>query len=181
MNIIPDLIDELKLNAISWHPNGIKLSSGLESNYYVDTSQALGYGPNLVNAARAILYVADQIGLKYNHVGGLTMGADALAHAIAMQTDRFWFSVRKEPKGENGTDWFDGVVPGEGDNVLIVDDVVTTGNSIAKAVNAVFKSRVVGIIPLVDRGMIARKKFAHLVYEPVITWKSLDIPPIKEN
>jgi orotate phosphoribosyltransferase len=98
-----------------------------------------------------------QAGWKPSAVGGLTMGADPVSYAIAAASfgsdpavDAF--SVRKEPK-DHGTGR---VIEGNfkpGDQVVIVEDVITSGDSARKAVEAVERAggSVVGILAVVDR------------------------------
>ena len=46
--------------------------------------------------SRAVADLATAHGIVFDAVGGLTMGADPLAHGVAMVTGKAWFSVRKE-------------------------------------------------------------------------------------
>jgi len=95
--------------------------------------------------------------LEVQGLGGLTMGADPIAHAAALIS---WqkgrpikaFSVRKAAK-EHGAG---GLIVGEvepGDRVVIVEDVVTTGGSTLRAIQAAreFGLTVVKVLILVDR------------------------------
>ena len=96
-------------------------------------------------------------GWKPTAVGGLTMGADPVSYAIAAasfasQAPVDAFSVRKEAK-EHGTGR---VIEGNfksGDQVVIVEDVITSGDSARRAADAVTRAggRVLGIIAVVDR------------------------------
>ena len=86
------------------------------------------------------------------------MGADPLAHGIAMVDERLgWFSVRKEPKQRGLSRWIEGARIGPGDRVLLVDDVVTTGGSIQQAYEHVLEAgaTVVAALPVLDRGEVA--------------------------
>jgi orotate phosphoribosyltransferase len=90
-------------------------------------------------------------------IGGLTLGADPLAHAVALISYQKGrpinsFTVRKEAK-EHGTG---GLVVGDvrpGDRVVILEDVITTGGSAIQAVTAArdFGLEVTKVIVLVDR------------------------------
>jgi orotate phosphoribosyltransferase len=91
-------------------------------------------------------------------VGGLTMGADPVAYAIAaashgteVQMDAF--SVRKESKGHGTGRGIEGNF-GVGFEVVIVEDVITTGGSAKKAIQAVEDAgaKVLGVLAVVDRG-----------------------------
>lgn len=131
------------------------LSSGLKSDHYWDGKKVTlsAAGANLVG--KAIYEMISN--LKIDAVGGLEMGAIPIATAVAMVShleghDVPAFIVRKSVK-EYGTKK---VVEGylnDGDNVVIVEDVVTTGESVYKAIEAVQARRckVLKVIALVDR------------------------------
>jgi orotate phosphoribosyltransferase len=91
-------------------------------------------------------------------IGGLTMGADPVAYAIAaashgtdVQMDAF--SVRKEAKSHGTGRGIEGNF-GVGFEVVIVEDVITTGGSAKKAIQAVEDAgaKVLGVLAVVDRG-----------------------------
>jgi orotate phosphoribosyltransferase len=91
-------------------------------------------------------------------VGGLTLGADPVAYAIATAS---WgtdlvidgFSVRKEAKGHGAGRVIEGCFS-VGDEVVIVEDVITTGGSAQRAIEAVTLAGgvVLGVLAVVDRG-----------------------------
>src|SRR5207249_1368684 len=96
-------------------------------------------------------------GMKPDAVGGLTLGADPIAVAVAIQS---WqagrpipaFIVRKATK-EHGTGRrIEGWLP-EGGSALIVEDVVTTGGSALEAIAAVKEAgvRIEGVVGIIDR------------------------------
>jgi orotate phosphoribosyltransferase len=133
------------------------LASGQRSSYYIDcrltTMSAEGQGLIGRLGWRAI----KERGWRPRTVGGLTMGADPVAYAIAaasfgsdLVVDAF--SVRKEAKG-HGTGR---VIEGRfstGDEVVIVEDVITTGGSALRAIEAVALAGgvVLGVLAVVDR------------------------------
>jgi orotate phosphoribosyltransferase len=91
-------------------------------------------------------------------VGGLTMGADPVAYAIAgashgTDIPMDAFSVRKEAKGHGTGRGIEGNF-GVGFEVVIVEDVITTGGSAKKAIQAVEDAgaKVLGVLAVVDRG-----------------------------
>jgi orotate phosphoribosyltransferase len=90
-------------------------------------------------------------------VGGLTLGADPISYAIAYAsatTERPLraFTVRKEAKAYGTGRLIEGPFH-EGDRVAVVEDVITTGGSALRAVEAVRASKgdVRGVFALVDR------------------------------
>ena len=162
-----------------------RLASGQLSNDYIDGKRVVDNSEDLKGleiVCHAIVQLARRDGMNFTHVGGLTMGADALAIGISMVADPGWFSVRKEPKPRGHERWIEGSRIGPGDTVLLVDDVVTTGGSIKLAYDRAVETgaEVVGVIPMVDRGEVAGAMFAELgvPYTALVTYKDLGIDPV---
>ena len=65
------------------------------------------------------------------------MGADPLAHGVAMVTGKAWFSVRKEQKQRGREQWVEGTRLQPGTRVLLVDDVISTGGSTELALDRI--------------------------------------------
>lgn len=139
------------------------LASGAKSDLYVDcrltTMDAEG-GCLVGKVLHALAWQAEQeLGVTPTSVGGLTMGADPLALAIAMTSHLSGdaspihaFSVRKEPKGHGRKKLVEGNFK-EGDTVIVVDDVITTGGSTLQAIEKVEAEggKVAFVVVLVDR------------------------------
>ena len=134
------------------------LASGQRSSFYIDcrltTMSAEGQGLIGRLGWRAM----KERGWRPRSVGGLTMGADPVAYAIAaasLGTDLVVdaFSVRKEAKTHGTGRAIEGCFT-PGDEVVIVEDVITTGGSAQRAVAAVEVAggRVLGVLAVVDRG-----------------------------
>ena len=90
-------------------------------------------------------------------VGGLTLGADPVAYAISYAsadtaTPLRAFTVRKEAKGHGTGKLIEGPFQ-EGDVVAVVEDVITTGASALRAVDAIRAAggTVAGVLAVVDR------------------------------
>jgi orotate phosphoribosyltransferase len=147
-----------------------RLTSGGWSHDYVDGKHALAEGDALRLACRAVIDAVDE---SFDAVGGPTMGADALAHGVALLGGTGWFSVRKEPKGHGRHSWVEGARVGEGDRVVFVEDVVSTGASLLRAVDRVLELGVVPVaaVTLLDRGTTASAEFARrgFRYLPLLT------------
>jgi orotate phosphoribosyltransferase len=116
--------------------------------------------------------------LNIQAIGGLTLGADPVAHAVAYTS---WlerrpiqaFVVRKQAKDHGIVTPIEGKVQ-PGDRVVVVDDVVTTGGSTLKAIDACrrFGLEVVKVVVLVDRQeMNGRENIIREVpaYEALVT------------
>jgi orotate phosphoribosyltransferase len=160
-----------------------QLSSGEWSHDYVDVKRALASGEELTVAARAISAIARTRGARFDAIGGLTMGADALAHAVAVVSGTRWFSVRKETKRHGKQRLIEGAELTAGEFVVVVDDVVTTGTSISKAIDAIddVGARVALAVAVLDRGDATAKLMADrgIPYEPVLTYRDMDIDPVR--
>ncbi|BDY27954.1 orotate phosphoribosyltransferase [Mycolicibacterium mageritense] len=159
-----------------------KLASGQLSHDYIDGKYAIDTGERLSLVSRAVADLATQHGIEFDAVGGLTMGADPLAHGVAMVTGKAWFSVRKEQKQRGREQWIEGTRLQPGTRVLLVDDVISTGGSTAIAFDRVVElgAVVTGVIPMVDRGDVAAELFAsrNVPFVALVTYKDLGIEPI---
>lgn len=161
-----------------------KLASGQLSHDYVDGKNAIDTGARLTVVCRAVVDLADRTGIHFDAVGGLTMGADPLAHGIAMVADKAWFSVRKEQKQRGREQWVEGHRLQAGTRVLLVDDVISTGGSTEIAFDRVVAlgAVVTGVIPMVDRGDVATGRFAArgVPFAALVTYRDLGIEPVKD-
>ena len=150
---------------------------------FIDGKMALAEWRDLQTACRAIAETVSDAGHSFDAVGGLTLGADALAVGIAAVTNRRWFFVRKEPKKRGTRQLIEGAQIGPGNTVLLVDDVVTTGGSILKALHAIAETgaKTVAAVTLVDRSGIACQEFQRrgIAYYPMTTYESFGIDPVR--
>jgi orotate phosphoribosyltransferase len=133
------------------------LSSGRRSSYYIDCRRSTMSAEGMVLIGRMGWVAIQRAGWRPATVGGLTLGADPVAYAIAAASfgsknavDAF--SVRKEAK-EHGTGR---VIEGNfrpGHGVVVVEDVITTGDSARRAIRAVEDQggNVLGVLAVVDR------------------------------
>jgi orotate phosphoribosyltransferase len=162
-----------------------KLSSAGWSYDYVDVKRAIASGPRLSLAGQAITELARSAGVGFDAVGGMTMGADPIALAVAIESGARWFSVRKDPKRHGRQRRIEGAELSEGARILLVEDVTTTGRSILEALSALEEigARVVMAAPLVDRGEMTRPAFESkgIRYEPLLTYEDLGIDPVTKG
>ncbi len=131
----------LKTGAFKWDPDrGFKLASGVMSPYYVDCRVLLAHpGPRALVAAFAFEAIKDR---GIDCIGGMELGAIPLAiaisaHGYAAVPRCEWrtFVVRKQAKDHGLGKLIEGAVS-SGDRALIVDDVLTSGASLLRAVEA---------------------------------------------
>ncbi len=133
------------------------LASGQRSSYYIDCRLATMSAAGMDLIGRMGWQAIREAGWKPAGVGGLTMGADPVAYAIAAASFRTdhpidAFSVRKELKDHGTGRTIEGNFKA-GDEVVVVEDVITSGGSARKALSAVESAggKVLGIIAVVDR------------------------------
>jgi orotate phosphoribosyltransferase len=133
------------------------LSSGQRSSYYIDCRLSTMSAEGMVLIGRMGLAAIRRTGWAPRAVGGLTMGADPVAYAIAaashgteLEIDAF--SVRKEPKAHGTGQQIEGNFRA-GDPVVVVEDTITTGGSAQRAMEAVEAAggKVLGVLAVVDR------------------------------
>lgn len=164
-------------------PEPFELSSGQMSRYYIDGKHAVSRGPDLGLVSRAILRLAESRGATFDTVGGLTLGADALAHGVALVGGKDWFTVRKRRKEHGQRTLVEGASI-EGARVLLVDDIVTTGLSIESALAEIQQAeQVVLAVALVDRSgeTEGRLKTHGVPFEALLNWEDLGIPRVSSD
>ncbi len=131
----------LATGSFKWDPQGgFKLASGLTSPFYVDCRALMAHpGPRALVARAAWEVLKD---LEFDCIGGLELGAISIATTLSdygfrATPRRDWrtFVVRKQPKDHGLGKLIEGAVQA-GDRALIVDDVLTSGGSLLKAVAA---------------------------------------------
>ena len=160
------LLDMLRRRAFA--RKEVILSSGQKSDFYVDCKQVTLHGFGHLHVGACVLAEIEafeaRTGRQIGAVGGLTLGADPIASAVAMTAalrdrDLPAFIVRKEAKGHGTGAFLEGMnhIP-SGTPVAIVEDVMTTGASSALALR---RTREAGypvpvVIGLVDRQEGAR-------------------------
>lgn len=152
-----ELIDHLRTHALRTD-GPFTLSSGVVSDWYLDGRQTTYDGAGGAIVARCLLEVMDPTAVA---VGGMTMGADPIAVATAVLADRPLksFSIRKQAK-EHGTGGRLVGPVGAGDRVVVVEDTVTTGGSMAEAITVLRRAGVdvVQAVVLVDRSAGAAQR-----------------------
>lgn len=149
-----------------------QLSSGGTSKWYLDGRQVTFRGEFQPVIGEAVLMALADGGVDgYDAVGGMTLGADPVAIAVATAKEIRAFSVRKEPKGHGVGGRFAGPIQA-GDRVLAVEDTVTTGAAFLTAIDAIeaFGCSIVAACCLLDRGGVIGDQLAArgIPFHPVL-------------
>lgn len=149
------LLSILRGKSVSY--GNVTLSSGNTSNYYIDAKKTTYDAEGVYLAGKLIFDLIQKKNRGVSAVGGLTMGADPIVVSTiiaAMSADYQLkgFSVRKERKLHGQKKLIEGNLD-KGEKVVIIDDVITTGNSTIMAIDAVkkYECEIVLVVALVDR------------------------------
>jgi orotate phosphoribosyltransferase len=161
-----DLLAMIRSQAVV--PGDVILSSGQRASWYIDLRRILLAGQAAPLAGRVMLEVTAD--LRYDAVGGLTLGADPVATAMlhaAAADGRILdaFVVRNAEKAHGLQRRIEGPAVA-GRRVLAVEDTSTTGTSVLTAVAALREAGadVAGVAVVVDRGARAHVTGQGLAY-----------------
>ena len=157
------------------------LSSGQKSTYYIDGKllSLMPEGLNLFSRVILAMTAKDNI----DAIGGLTLGADPIIGGVTTLSHELGrpisgLIVRKEKSGHGREKRIEGPLK-PGMKVLVIEDVVTTGSSSFKAIEALEEAgcKIVKVIALVDRLQGGTEAFAarNVWFEPIFTLKDLSI------
>lgn len=147
------------------------LASGARSSYYIDARLTTMSAQGQTLIGRLGLEAIRDAGWRPAGVGGLTMGADPVAYAIAAASAGSGasidaFSVRKTAKDHGTGRRIEGNFR-SGDQVVVVEDVITSGGSALQAIEAVEAEggKVIGVLAVVDREEGGRQKLEQAGYQ----------------
>jgi orotate phosphoribosyltransferase len=146
------------------------LASGRESDYYVDMKKAITDPVILKEIAQ--MMAGEIAGEDVDKIAGPALGAVPIATAVSLASGIPMLMIRKSKKGYGTSKLIEGDLV-EGDRVVVVEDVTTTGNSLLKAVQAVKDNGgvVVRALVAVDREEGARENLLKkgVKLEPLVT------------
>lgn len=162
------------LRTLSFERRKVILASGKESDFYIDCKRTALTAEGHVLVGRCLLDRVRRLSPLPRGVGGLTLGADPIASAVALTSFlevEGWrargqpgsegppglvdaFIVRKEPKGHGTGQWIEGrkTIP-DGSRVVVIEDVVTTGGSALKAIE---RCRIENLVPVACLALVDR-------------------------
>jgi orotate phosphoribosyltransferase len=160
------------------------LASGRRSSYYIDARRATMSGEGQAVIGPSGLARLHERGWHPRTVGGLTLGADPVAYAIARAAYQAGerldaFTVRKSAKAHGTGQRIEGCFA-PGDPVVVVEDVITTGGSALEAIEVLRQAggEVLGVLALVDREEGGREAIeaAGIAVEALVTVSELTPP-----
>ncbi|MFA5861279.1 MAG: orotate phosphoribosyltransferase [Candidatus Thermoplasmatota archaeon] len=148
------------------------LASGAKSKYYVDIKRAS-------TDPKVLKLMGDGLGARARgatRIAGMELGAVPLAAAASLASGIPFIMVRKKPKGHGTNTQLEGVYE-PGMEVVVVEDVTTSGGSSAEAVKVLREAglKVTKVVTVVDREAGAAKAFAELgvEFESLVTASEL--------
>jgi orotate phosphoribosyltransferase len=146
------------LKDLSYEEGDFLLASGKRSTFYIDCKETT-LNPEGMYLVGHLMYQRVLRIPGIEAVGGVSIGGDPLVcstviASYALRSPIPGFFIRKEPKGHGRNLWIEGGKNlRKGMNVLILEDVVTTGGSSLKAIGVTEREgfNVKGVVALLDR------------------------------
>ena len=165
-----DYLIELLIKNEVFLEGDFTLSSGKKSNYYINMKKAITE-PKILSTISNL--ITDKIkDENIDKIAGPALGAVPIATAVSLNSGLPLLMIRKQKKGYGTSKLIEGEL-NEGDNVIVVEDVSTTGESLLKAIDAIQDNG--GIVKkafvVVDRKEGAIESFTNkgLILEPLIS------------
>jgi orotate phosphoribosyltransferase len=146
------------LKELSYEEGEFTLASGKKSNFYIDCKETT-LNPDGMYLVGTLMYQLVRQFATVEAVGGVSVGGDPLVCSTVLISRALGeavpgFFIRKEPKGHGTNLWLEGGKNlRKGMNVVILEDVVTTGGSSLKAIETTEREgfKVIGVVALLDR------------------------------
>ncbi|MCP4365474.1 MAG: orotate phosphoribosyltransferase [Planctomycetes bacterium] len=164
------IIELLAHKSYCYKQEGFKLSSGGMSNEYIN-SKKFTNDPECLRLAASYIWdiIKDE---KIDAIGGMALGAVHIETAVSLYILDYQeiniptFTVRAAPKTHGTMNKVEGTLESDS-NVVVLDDVATTGGSILDVIEAVesLGCNVAKVIAIVDREQGAEEKLKHKGYD----------------
>jgi len=167
------LVEELREHALVI--GTVTLTSGASAEYYIDAKRAILRPQGF--AALAVLLAAQVAEWDGTAVGGMTMGADAVAcAALAGGARAKGFFVRKDAKSHGLQRRIEGPPLERKDRCVVVEDVVTTGGSTLAAIAALHDAghEICGVVSVLDRLAGGGAAIEHAAGAPYLALSTID-------
>ena len=173
------------LRELSVSVGSFTLASGRQSSYYIDARRTTMSSQGIYLIGTVGLHAIREAGWGADAVGGLTLGADPVAYAVARASVDApppveAFTVRKEAKAHGAKRRIEGRFE-KGMAVVVVEDVVTTGGSALNAIEAVRDggANVLGVLAVVERDEGGREAITEAGFSlrSLVSLADLGLPP----
>ena len=125
-----------------------RLSNGKTSKYYFDIRQFAMTHRGQILIAESTIDLLSYKTLAINSAGGMETGAIPITMSLVNNWNIDGFFVRKQPKDYGLQHEIEGLVHGK---VLIVDDVISTGNGVMKVIETLKDADIVGVLCVLTR------------------------------
>lgn len=149
------------------------LASGKISDFYIDARITTMSPEGLALIGPLAIQIFKTAAWELDAIGGLTLGADPISYSISYASNLAppllrAFTIRKEAKSHGAGKLIEGTFQ-QDDRVVIVEDVVTTGHSALRAIDAVKAAggHIAGVFALVDREEGGREAIEDAGYEVI--------------
>ena len=153
----------LQIKAIKLRPaNPFTWASGWKSPIYCDNRTILSYPEARTSVCQGLAEIVKKSGINYDFIAGVATGAIAQGVLVAQLLDKPFVYVRPKPKEHGMGNQIEGHLP-EGSKVMVIEDLISTGGSSLKAVDALRKANceVVGMVAIFTYGFpVAEESFA---------------------
>jgi len=128
------------------------LTSGRESDYYINVKKLITDPGSLALIAEMIEALTSEKGIGFDRVAGPELGAVPIATAVSLRTGKPLVIIRKRPKSHGTGSLVEGEVRA-GESILLVEDVTTSGGSVLRAAKVIEElgGKVSAISVVVDR------------------------------
>lgn len=150
------------------------LSSGRESDYYVDMKRAITNPSILGEAAKLISEEIDKS--EVDIIAGPALGAIPIVTAVSLYTGKPMIMIRKARKDYGTSQQIEGDLH-NGDRVVVLEDVTTTGNSLKDAIQAISDNggQVIMAFAVVDRmeGALENLQEKGIIFKTLVSVKDL--------
>ena len=171
------------IRELSYEKRDVVLASGKKSDFYIDVKQTALNSKGSYLIGQLLSELINSEFPKAVACGGITMGADPLSSSASVVSASkgktlHAFYIRKEPKAHGTGRWIEGTknLP-TGANVVILEDVVTTGGSTLKSCERAveYGLNILGIVSMVDREEGGREAIEAAGYKFISVFTKTDI------
>ncbi|MDD2563383.1 MAG: orotate phosphoribosyltransferase [Salinivirgaceae bacterium] len=166
-------INAIKLNATNY----FTWASGIKSPIYCDNRQTLAFPEVRKLICEGFCSVISKLYPNVDYVAGVATGAIAHGMLVADQLELPYIYVRPKPKDHGMSNQIEGVID-PGKSVVVIEDLISTGGSSLKAVEALRKAgyNVLGLVAIFSYGFrVAQEAFedAECSYTTLTNYETL--------